>query len=71
MLVGVGTEHTCEHYREDYYPELTERTHYEDWESNGSTSLRDRAAAKVDAVLAKHRAVPLQESVVRQISQLI
>lgn len=53
------TQHTLEHFREDFYPELTERQNYDTWQEQGSTTLRERAAKKVDQLLKEHRPVPL------------
>lgn len=53
------TEHTLKHFKEDYYPELTERQNYYSWETGGSFTLRDRAKKKVDQILREHQAVPL------------
>jgi len=67
----LGSEHTCAHYREDYYPELTERTFYEDWAAAGCKTLRDRAAAKVDEILESHRAAPVSGDILDRIHDLI
>ena len=53
------TEHTFEHFREDYYPELTERQNYDSWKEAGSSMLRERAKEKLDQILREHQAVSL------------
>ena len=51
----LGTEHTLRHFRSDYYPELTERDHYDRWQEKGGPAMRDRARDKVNEILLNHR----------------
>lgn len=53
------TRHTLKHFREDHYPELTERQNYETWQAEGSLTLQDRARKKVDQILAEHQPASL------------
>lgn len=53
------TVHTFEHFREDYYPELTERQNHDTWQKAGSLSLRERARKKVDQILKEHQPISL------------
>ena len=53
------TDHTVRHYRERWYPGLIERWNHEAWRSRGGHTLAERAAARVDALLASHRPEPL------------
>jgi trimethylamine--corrinoid protein Co-methyltransferase len=48
----IETEHTLRHVREDWYPGLLARGTYDAWVKDGSRTLRERAAGKVDALLA-------------------
>jgi len=48
------SEHTLEHYRERWYPALFERYSYEGWRTRGGQTLLERAAARVDDLLAAH-----------------
>ena len=47
------TEHTLRHYREDWYPRLTDRDHFDRWSTSGGTTLRERARAEVDRILGE------------------
>jgi trimethylamine--corrinoid protein Co-methyltransferase len=49
------TEHTLEHYRERWYPDLFERFSHDGWRSRGAKTLAERAADRVDVLLAAHR----------------
>jgi len=51
----IDSEHTLDHYRERWYPALFERYSYEGWRSRGGKTLLERAAARVDELLAAHR----------------
>lgn len=56
----IASEHTVRHCREDWYPELLDRGDYETWVAAGSQTLREKAKAKVDEILAacKPKEVP-------------
>jgi len=55
----LSSEHTLAHFRDRWYPRLFERYNYEDWVTNGSKTMAERAAERVDEILATHRAEPL------------
>jgi trimethylamine--corrinoid protein Co-methyltransferase len=47
------TAHTLRHVREDWQPRLVDRHNYDQWAGGGSTSMGDRAVAKVDEILGQ------------------
>jgi len=49
----LGTKHTVRHVREGWQPRLVDRQNYEGWMSSGGTSMRDRARAKINEILAE------------------
>ena len=63
------SEHTLEHLREDYYPELTDRQNFEAWEAAGGSTLRDRAREKVDDILRDHTPRPKPEDILNQLRE--
>ncbi|MFH1009528.1 MAG: trimethylamine methyltransferase family protein [Candidatus Latescibacterota bacterium] len=65
------TDHTLAHFREDAYPELTERENYDTWQAAGSTTLRERAGKKVDEILETHRATPPPEETRKKLRALV
>ncbi len=66
----LGTEHTLRHFREDFYPRLTERTHYDDWRRTGALTLAERARSEVDRLL-DHRCEPLPQPVREKLGTIV
>ena len=67
----LATEHTLEHFREIWYPQLFERQTYGSWQERGATTLAERAAARVDRILDEHRAEPLPEDATRRLAEIV
>jgi trimethylamine--corrinoid protein Co-methyltransferase len=59
----IDSEHTLAHFRERWYPTLIERYNYESWLTRGGQDLGQRAAARVDEILAEHQPEPLPADV--------
>jgi len=49
----LGDEHTVRHVREGWQPRLIDRHNYEQWMASGGTSMRERARAKIEEILAE------------------
>ena len=47
------TEHTLRHVRDDWQPRLIDRHNYEQWMASGGTSMRERAGARIEEILAE------------------
>ncbi len=67
----LGTKHTVEHFKEDWYPNLLDRNNFEGWEAEGGNTLRQRARARVDEILADHRPEPLPVDVQQKIDEIV
>jgi len=67
----LNTEHTLKHYRERWYPRLFERATYDAWVEKGGKSLVERAAEKVEIVLAEHKPEPLPSDVIARIREIV
>ncbi len=70
----LDTEHTRHHYRQYWYPEvpeLVERHKYDGWVAEGSTTLLERATARVDKILATHIPDPLPDDVAQAIKAVV
>ena len=67
----LDTDHTMAHYREDYYPELTERGNFDAWAANGGPTLRERARGKVDSILGAHCCSTLPEDIERRLCDIV
>ncbi len=46
-------EHTLRHVRGGWEPRLVDRQNYEGWMASGGTSMRERARAKIEEILAE------------------
>jgi trimethylamine--corrinoid protein Co-methyltransferase len=55
----IGSDHTLQHYREDWYPKLFDRRNFDDWQRGGSKTLRQRAREKAIKILDTHKPEPL------------
>jgi trimethylamine--corrinoid protein Co-methyltransferase len=64
-------EHTLKHVRDPWYPRLLDRHVHDDWLSEGGLTLRDRAAARVDEILASHQPQPLPEAASRTLRDIV
>ena len=49
----LGTKHTARHVRGGWEPRLVDRHNYEQWMASGGTSMRERARAKIEEILAE------------------
>lgn len=55
----LNKEHTRQHFREMWYPRLLDRNDYKTWKGKGSKTLDQRAAERVEEILAEHQPEPL------------
>ena len=67
----LATEHTRAHYREHWYPTLFERDCYANWVSAGEKSLTERAAERIERILAEHVPEPLPADIRRRIHAVV
>jgi trimethylamine:corrinoid methyltransferase-like protein len=47
----LSSDNTLKHFREDLYPRLLDRRNHDEWEADGSTTLRQRANKYVEELL--------------------
>jgi trimethylamine--corrinoid protein Co-methyltransferase len=63
--------HTRRYYKTEFwYPNLCDRRNFEEWDMMGRTTMKDRAIARVQDILATHQPSPLKpetEKVVREV----
>jgi trimethylamine--corrinoid protein Co-methyltransferase len=64
-------QHTLDHYRERWYPSLIDRLSHSAWVSRGGATLGERAAARVDRLLASHQVPPLPEAAEQAIAEIL
>ncbi len=65
------SEHTFKHFRERWYPDLFERDNYEGWLAKGGETLAERAAERVETILAEHKPEPLPDDVAQAIRAIV
>ena len=67
----VETDHTMAHFREHWYPELFERADFGEWRAQGGKSLGERAAERIEDILATHELTCLPEDVARDVRAIV
>ncbi len=67
----LGTEHTYRHFRENWFPEMLDRTNYQTWVENGRLTYGQRANARVREILESHTPEPLDEEVSAKLAAII
>jgi trimethylamine--corrinoid protein Co-methyltransferase len=66
----LGTDHTLNHVREAWQPNLIDRGNYEQWIARGGKSMRDRAREKIDEILSAEPRDILPTDVERRIKTI-
>jgi trimethylamine--corrinoid protein Co-methyltransferase len=64
------TAHTLRHVREGWQPGLVDRHNFDQWAQRGSTSMRERARAKVDQILSTEPVRILPVEIERRIKDI-
>jgi trimethylamine--corrinoid protein Co-methyltransferase len=64
-------EHTFQNFRQNWVPELFNRTSNEEWKSEGSLTLGDVATQKVQKILQEHPAPPISEELSKELDKVI
>ncbi len=67
----VRQDHTRQHFRQNWFPELLDRTTRGSWETGGRLTLGDRAAARVREILEHYEPAPLNEATVAKLEAII
>ncbi len=67
----LAEDHTMAHFNEDWYPSLFDQSSHDKWVKAGSLSLGEKAARRVDELLAKHQVEDLSPGVLDQIDAII
>ena len=64
-------DHTLDHFRENWQPDLTDRNTFETWSEAGSSTMGQRAKQKIKKILATHQPEPLAPDIQTQIEKII
>ncbi len=64
-------DHTRSHYREDWYPRLIERRHWDGWNAGGAHTFRERARLRALSLIETHVPEPLPEDLSLELQRVI
>jgi len=68
----LAQKHTMNHFmKEQFIPELIDRSGYDEWKKNGEKSLVDRAKEKVKKILEEHSVPPLDKDIQKELHNII
>ena len=67
----LDSEHTFAHFRERWYPRVFERDNYDNWLANGGKSLTERAAERVNEIIAEHKPELLPEDIRDRVNAVV
>jgi trimethylamine---corrinoid protein Co-methyltransferase len=67
----ISNAHTLAHFRQRWYPTLFDRSNYDGWIAKGGKDLGQRAAEKVEQLLAKHTPEPLPEEIQKRLQEIV
>lgn len=66
----VTTDHTFEHWKEWFLPELQDRSDYETWLNNGSKTMLDRVKERTEKILKEYQPEPLDEKLKKELKKI-
>jgi trimethylamine--corrinoid protein Co-methyltransferase len=67
----LSDNHTLDHFRENWQPDLTDRRTYEDWKSRGAKSMGQLAKEKIENIRQSHQPQPLPPEVDAEIERIL
>jgi len=67
----LGEEHTYQHFRSGWIPELFDRSSHEAWEKDGRQTLGDRSRARVQEIFETHTPPALEKAVLSRMDAVI
>jgi trimethylamine--corrinoid protein Co-methyltransferase len=60
-------DHTLQHFKNDWYPDLMDRHNYEDWVNAGSKSIVETSGEKVEKILNNESSWILPQEIQKKI----
>jgi len=67
----VTSDHTFDHWKEWFMPQLQDRSDYETWKANGSKTMLDRVKEKTNQLLNEYEPQPLDEKLEGELREVI
>lgn len=64
----IAEDHTFNHFRQNWVPQLMDRTTFGDWSKAGSKTLGQRAAEQVQSILKEHEVPALEPGVLEALN---
>ena len=67
----IDRDHTAAHFRRElYFPDLLDRSYYQQWLDTGAQSMEQRCAARKADILRTHRPEPISEELDRALDEI-
>jgi len=69
----LGLLHTARHFRKEFWipSQLWDRGSWDAWQEAGATTMAERAAVRLEEILARHEIEPLDEAMAREIDEVV
>ncbi|MGB9802671.1 MAG: trimethylamine methyltransferase family protein [Desulfofundulus sp.] len=67
----LADDHTADHFRESWQPDISDFNGYEAWAASGAKTMGQRIRDKIKKILDSHRPLPLAPDVEKQIDGVI
>jgi len=64
-------DHTLNHFRDNWQPDITDRTTHETWTAAGATTMGQRTKAKIKHILETHKPEPLAPEIDAEIDIIL
>lgn len=64
-------QHTLDHFRERWYPNLFDRSNFDGWQAKGGKSMGGRAVDEVNRILEEHKPEPLPKDIVKAVHKVV
>jgi trimethylamine--corrinoid protein Co-methyltransferase len=67
----LDSKHTLAHFRNRWYPTLFDRGNHDNWLEKGGKTVEQRAAERVEEILAEHKPEPLPKDVAEAVHAIV
>ncbi|MCB8814287.1 trimethylamine methyltransferase family protein [Desulfosporosinus shakirovi] len=67
----LGDDHTAKHFRDNWFPDLSDFNNYENWTAGGSKTMIERARDQIKQVLETYQPKPVTQDVRAQIAEIL
>lgn len=67
----LGCDHTFRHFKENWEPDLSDRSLFEIWKGNGATTMEQRTKAKIKDIIDNYQPKPLDPAIDAKIETIL